>query len=221
MPTPTVENYLKQIYLLSQDRESGKVSMGILSARMAVAPGTATSMVKSMQREDWLTYEPRIGVRLTEAGLAEALGVLRKHRIVEMFLVQVLGLDWSEVHEEAELLEHAMTDKLVDRMDDHLGNPEIDPHGDPIPNAKGRIKERKTIPLNEGTPGKTVEVARIVQQDGEFLTFLNEHGLVPGARLRILSKEPRADTTEVELDSGKRQTLGGTVAAHIQVIPSR
>ena len=138
MPSPTVENYLKQIYLLSREREGQPVPMGIIAGRMAVVPGTATSMVKSMHREKWLAYIPRIGVTLTAAGRTEALRVLRKHRILEMFLVEVLGLDWTEVHEEAELLEHGLTDKLVDRMDGFLGHPEVSARGARFSSARRR-----------------------------------------------------------------------------------
>ena len=221
MPSPTVENYLKQIYLLSRETGGGRVGMGTLAGRMDVVPGTATSMVKSMHREAWLDYAPRVGVELTETGEEEALRVLRKHRILEMFLVEVLGLDWTEVHDEAELLEHALTDKLVDRMDAFLGHPEVDPHGDPIPTANGRIRERRTLPLAEAVPGQTVVIAQILQQDGEFLNFLNRRGLVPNTFLKIISREELADVVEVELKSGDRQAMGGSVASRILVTPIR
>jgi DtxR family Mn-dependent transcriptional regulator len=217
MPSPTVENYLKQIYVMAESRPDGQVPMGELAERMSVVPGTATSMVKALHRENWIRYEPRIGVALTPSGEEEALRVLRKHRILEMFLVSVLGLDWSEVHEEAELLEHALTDKLVNRMDDFLGNPEVDPHGDPIPTEAGAIRSRSIRCLTEVKGGDAVRIARIVQQDREFLDYLHAQGLVPGARLEVRESNPVADVVEVATENGARHALGGAVASQIRV----
>src|SRR5947199_9184927 len=150
MPTPTVENYLKQIYLEQQaavaelgredaDAEDELVPMGRLATVMGVVPGTATSMVKALADSGLVAYEPRGGARLTPGGEQLALHVLRRHRLVELFLVKVLGLDWSEVHEEAEELEHAISEKVLERIDQLLGHPAVDPHGDPIPTAKGKV----------------------------------------------------------------------------------
>ena len=147
MPSPTVENYIKQIYLEQQSSTGGEsealVPMGRLAAAMGVVPGTATTMVKALSDSGLVAYEPRGGVRLTRGGEQLALHVLRRHRLVELFLVKVLGLDWSEVHEEAEELEHAVSDKVLERMDQVLGHPSVDPHGDPIPSAKGKVDESR------------------------------------------------------------------------------
>lgn len=224
MPSPTVENYLKAIYLLEDERggqAAAWISMGDLAGRMEVVPGTATSMVKSLHRENWLEYRPRAGVALTEQGRRGALKVLRKHRILEMFLVRVLDLDWTEVHEEAELLEHGLTDKLVDRMDAFLGYPEVDPHGDPIPSQNGTIKDHTTRTLDEVEEGQVLEIAQILKQDSPFLDFLNEQGLVPGTRLVVRDRQPLADVVEVEISPGESRSLGGSVAARIRVRPAR
>src|SRR5437764_4466966 len=141
MPSSTVENYLKQIYLEQQPLGGDLVPMGRLATAMAVTPGTATTMIKALAEANLVTYEPRTGVRLTKPGEQLALHVLRRHRLVELFLVKMLGLDWSEVHEEAEHLEHAVSDKVLERMDALLGHPSVDPHGDPIPTAKGHLDE--------------------------------------------------------------------------------
>src|SRR4051795_2115527 len=142
MPSSTVENYLKQIYLEQQDGEPGElVSMGKLATAMRVVPGTATTMVKALADSGLVSYEPRGGTRLTHGGERLALHVLRRHRLVELFLVKVLGLDWSEVHAEAEELEHAISDKVLERIDILLGRQSVDPHGDPIPTAKGKVSE--------------------------------------------------------------------------------
>src|SRR6476661_8041735 len=136
MPSSTVEDYLKQIYLEQQAGDAGQlVPMGRLAAAMGVVPGTATSMVKTLADSGLVSYEPRGGLRLTRGGEQLALRVLRRHRLVELFLVKTLGLDWSEVHAEAEELEHAISDRVMDRIDVLLGHPTVDPHGDPIPDS--------------------------------------------------------------------------------------
>src|SRR5437867_7894694 len=155
MPTPTVENYVKQIYLEQQAPGEGEgaaealVPMGRLAAAMGVVPGTATTMVKALADSGLVVYEPRGGVRLSRGGEQLALHVLRRHRLVELFLVKVLGLDWSEVHEEAEELEHAVSDKVLARIDAYLGHPSVDPHGDPIPTSKGKVSSPKLLSLGE------------------------------------------------------------------------
>ena len=136
MPSITVENYLKQLYLEQQNKPDELVSMGKLATAMNVVPGTATTMVKALADSGLVEYEPRGGVRLTRGGEQLALHVLRRHRLVELFLVKVLGLDWSEVHPEAEELEHAISEKVLEKIDTLLGNPSVDPHGDPIPSPK-------------------------------------------------------------------------------------
>src|SRR5688500_15281176 len=142
-PTSTVENYLKQIYLEHSTAPDHLVTMGRLATAMGVVPGSATSMVKALADSGLVEYEPRGGVRLTAGGEQLALHVLRRHRLVELFLVKVLGLDWSEVHDEAEELEHAISDKVLERMDNLLERPSVDPHGDPIPTARGKLDRKE------------------------------------------------------------------------------
>ena len=141
LPSSTVENYLKTIYLGSASAGSARrlLAMGQLASALGITPGTATTMVKTLAESGLVKYEPYTGVALTRAGEKLAALVLRRHRLVELFLVQVMGLRWDEVHEEAELLEHVVSDRLIDRMDEMLGRPEVDPHGDPIPRADGSI----------------------------------------------------------------------------------
>src|SRR3954467_7803016 len=138
MATTAVENYLKHLLLLSGG--AGElVSMGALATSLAVVPGTATTMVKALADEGLVDHRPRHGVKLTAEGRRVALNVLRKHRLVETFLVNVLKMDWSQVHEEAEQLEHAISDEVLDRLDALLGHPQTDPHGDPIPSRHGKL----------------------------------------------------------------------------------
>ena len=148
MPSSTVENYVKRLYMEQQRSPERLVPMGRLAAVMGVVPGTVTTMVKALDEERLVHYEPRSGVRLTRSGEKLALHVLRRHRLVELFLVKALGLDWSEVHEEAEVLEHAVSEKVLQRIDDLLGHPTADPHGDPIPDATGTVVHRHVQTLS-------------------------------------------------------------------------
>src|SRR5687767_8820041 len=149
LPSSTVENYLKAIYLGVGALPEGTrlLPMGQLAAALGVAPGTATTMVKALSDSNLVEYEPYVGVGLSPAGEKLAALVLRRHRLIELFLVRMMGYSWDEVHDEAELLEHAVSDRLVDRMDEMLGRPEVDPHGDPIPNADGLIKPQEAQTL--------------------------------------------------------------------------
>src|SRR6478672_6648779 len=139
MPSLTVENYAKAIYQLSHDAADGAIATGQISTALGVLPGTVTSMLKTLDESNLATYTPYEGVRLTSSGRALALRVLRRHRLIEQFLSQTLELPWDEVHEEAEHMEHAVSDSLVDRIDAYLGHPATDPHGDPIPRADGTV----------------------------------------------------------------------------------
>ena len=169
LPSSTVENYLKAIFLGTAGSREGEarslLPMGQLASALSVAPGTATAMVKTLSESGLVRYEPYAGVALTPAGERLAALVVRRHRLLELFLVQVLGFGWDEVHDEAEHLEHAVSDRLIDRIDEMLGRPEVDPHGDPIPDAEGSLRREQmqtllTCPLNTA-----VTVRRVVDQD--------------------------------------------------------
>ena len=218
MASSTVEDYLKQLYLKQQHAPDKLVAMGQLAGAMGVVPGTATTMVKALADSGLVSYEPRGGVRLTRAGEQLALHVLRRHRLVELFLVKVLGLDWSEVHDEAEELEHAVSDKVLEKIDALLDRPSVDPHGDPIPPARGR--PHPSPPRNslaECEPGRGYRVARIVDQEPAFLQFLNRCGLVPGAGITIESHDPMADAIRVRPKGRELVTLGTSAAAKVLV----
>lgn len=218
MPSSTVENYLKQIYLEELRTESDLVPMGILASSMGVVPGTATSMVKGLSETGYVAYEPREGIKLTAAGQEVALGVLRRHRLVESLLVEVLGLDWSEVHEEAEALEHVISDRVLERIDQLLGHPTVDPHGDPIPTAKGRVDEPFLIPLPEQEESVPCRVARVVDQDPGFLQYLERIGLVLDTALQVQERIPAGEAMVVEIGSPPRTvTLSLGAAARILV----
>src|SRR5690349_12433677 len=192
MPSSTVEDYLKQIYLM-QLQTPELVSMGKLAGAMGVVPGTATSMIKTLADSGLVEYEPRGGVRLTHGGEQLALHVLRRHRLVEAFLVKVLELDWSEVHDEAEELEHAISDKVLDRIDAYLGHPSVDPHGDPIPSAKGKVADARHKSLADCAPERKFRIARVMDQDPAFLQFVERCGLMPGVLVIVQVRDKLAD----------------------------
>jgi len=218
MPSSTVENYLKRIYLEQQlEPAADIVSMKILAGAMGVTPGTATSMAKSLADSRLVTYEPYGGVKLTARGRSLALRVLRRHRLIECLLVDALGLDWSQVHDEAESLEHAISDKLLDRIDEFLGFPSVDPHGDPIPTSTGEIRQPALIPLTGIEEGGEVRIARVLDQDEQFLRFVDRHLLRPGTRARILAHDHAAEAVTIQSGNRPPVTMGRTAAAKIMV----
>lgn len=217
MPSITVENYLKQLYLEQQNAPQDLVAMGKLATAMGVVPGTATSMVKALADSGLVSYEPRFGAKLTKGGEQLALHVLRRHRLVELFLVKVLGLDWSEVHDEAEELEHAISEKVLDKIDKLLGHPSVDPHGDPIPSAKGKVAAEPLAALPDVKAGSKVRIARVVDQDPRFLQFLDRAGLKPGVTLTVNGRDEQADAISLKVDSRSPLTLGTSAAVKILV----
>ena len=172
LPTYTVENYLKALLQAQIGFHSDElVPMGKLAAALGVVPGTATTMVKTLAESGLVRYEPYAGVRLTPAGEKLAAMVLRRHRLIELFLVKVMGMSWTEVHDEAEHLEHAVSERLIERIDEMLGRPQVDPHGDPIPNPEGMVDRREYDTLLSCPLGARVAVSRVTDQDTSFLRF--------------------------------------------------
>jgi DtxR family transcriptional regulator, Mn-dependent transcriptional regulator len=213
LPSSTVENYLKAIYLGQSALTGGErlVSMGYVATALSVTPGTATTMVKALSDSGLAEYEPYSGVRLTSAGERLAGLVIRRHRLVEAFLVQVMGMSWAEVHEEAEQLEHAVSDRLIDRIDAMLGRPAHDPHGDPIPDPEGVLTLRHLDNLLTCPMGTPLKVTRIADQDPAFLHFIEENDLKPGQPVQVDTRDTAADS--VLLRSGDRRLTIGTRAA--------
>jgi DtxR family Mn-dependent transcriptional regulator len=219
LPSSTVENYLKAIYLgvATLDPAQRLLPMGQLAAALGVAPGTATTMVKTLAESGLVEYEPYSGVRLTAAGEKLAALVLRRHRLIELFLVQVMGFSWDEVHDDAEQLEHVVSDRLIDRIDEMLGRPETDPHGDPIPDPEGTVKPQNvqslmTCPLN--TP---VTVTRVVDQDRLFLRFIESHNLKPGESIEVEARDAASDSVRVRGKDEQRITIGTRAASKLLV----
>ena len=219
MPTSTVENYLKCIYLAQEQAPDSSVSTGQIASSLGVAPGTATAMVKTLADSGLVSYEPYSGVRLTEAGRQLATHVLRRHRLVELFLVQVMGLNWGEVHGEAEVLEHVISERLLERMDEMLGRPSADPHGDPIPTAGGKVEAADHPSLLRYSLQAPHRVARVTDQRPEFLQLLEAHRLMPGRGLTVATRDELTETVEVHPEVGEPLQLGYRAAATILVEP--
>jgi len=218
MPTSTVEDYLKRIFLAEQSSPGARVLTGRIAGDLGVTPGTATTMIKTLADSGLVEHEPYAGVRLTAQGRQLAAHVVRRHRLVELFLVEVMGLNWSEVHAEAEVLEHAVSDRLIDRIDEMLGRPAVDPHGDPIPTRQGEITE---VPGQESLAaapaGVPRSIARVIDQRADFLRLIERHGLMPGRRVTVLARDEVLDTIEIEPQDRASLRLGMRAASRILV----
>ena len=219
LPSSTVENYLKAIFQGEAQLTGPQrlLPMGHLAAALGVAPGTATTMVKALAESGLVEYEPYNGVRLSPAGSRLAALVLRRHRLIELFLVQVLGMRWDEVHDDAEQLEHVVSERLIERIDELLGHPEVDPHGDPIPSREGELVARQldsllTCPLN--TP---VTVTRVTDQDAAFLRFIEGHELKPGQSIEVEARDDVSDSVRLKGRNDQRITIGMRAASKLQV----
>jgi DtxR family Mn-dependent transcriptional regulator len=219
LPSATVENYLKAIYLGGATGGTGGqlLPMGQLASALSVAPGTATTMVKTLAESGLVLYEPYAGVALTAAGERLAALVLRRHRLIELFLVRVMGYSWDEVHEEAEQLEHVVTDRLIDRIDEMLGRPEADPHGDPIPNSEGLVKSEEAHTLLTCPLHTRVTVTRIIDQDKEFLRFVEGQQLKPGESIEVEARDAPSDSVRVRSKGNQRITIGTRAASKLLV----
>ena len=218
----TVENYLKGIYQAQLSLEEGAlVPMGQLASTLGVVPGTATTMVKALSESGLAHYEPYAGVRLTAAGEKLAAMVLRRHRLIELFLVRVLGMSWTEVHDEAENLEHAVSDRLIGLIDEMLGQPEVDPHGDPIPDRHGALRAREYDSLLTCALGVPVTIARISDQDRSFLRFVEKHELRPGNEVQVEERSEEADSVRLRARNNRRLTIGARAASKVLVHATR
>ncbi len=215
MPSSTVENYLKAILHL-QGEGRGSTTVGEIARELEVTPGTVTIMMRHLKERGLVAYEPRRGLSLKPRGVVEAMKVVRRHRLIELFLVEAMGLDWSEVHEEAEILEHVISDRLLDRIDEMLGNPTHDPHGDPIPDRRGIVAKDRAVPLGEADAGR-YRVVRVSDGDSALLGWLNEKGLRIGEEIDLSHPDRAAGVLEVSRSGGKRLRLGAEAAGQVFV----
>jgi DtxR family Mn-dependent transcriptional regulator len=213
----TVENYVKTIALIAARSPGGTaVATGELAQALNVSPGTVTGMLKTLSEANLATYTPYEGARLTDSGQRLAMKVIRRHRLLERFLAETLTMSWDEVHEEAEHMEHAASERLIDRIDAFLGYPAVDPHGDPIPRADGSLAETAGIALSRCQPGQRFRIVRVVDQDPAFLRYLSECGLELNAAGELLENRPEAGALVCNL-GGKQVALGLTAAAKVLV----
>jgi DtxR family Mn-dependent transcriptional regulator len=207
-----VEDYLKAIYEL--ERAGQPATTNEIAMRLAISPASVSGMVRRLAEQGLTRHEPYRGVRLTSAGRRAALRTLRRHRILECYLAEVLGYSWDRVHEEAEQLEHAASEELIDRMAAALGNPRYDPHGAPIPTADGHVEEGSSRSLNDVGVDETVRVQRVQDEDGSRLRYLAELGIKPGAWIRIVEKAPFDGPITFRVD-GNRTTRPRAIAVSL------
>ncbi|MAG94002.1 MAG: DtxR family iron (metal) dependent repressor [Planctomycetaceae bacterium] len=217
MPSLTVENYLKAILQVALRDEKEWVTTGNLASALGVQPGTVTSMLKTLAESGLAEYRPYEGARLTDAGRTLAVRMVRRHRLIEVFLVQTLGLTWDQVHDEAENMEHAVSEFLVDRIDAYLGHPTNDPHGDPIPTADGAMRGtgEASVPLHECPVGSRVRIVRVINQGTDFLRYLSEAGIALGTEGSVTANNREADVLSLELEEGRRLTMGHKAAGQL------
>ncbi len=218
-PSATTEDYLKTIYECTEEKSLELCPLNFLAEQLQLTPGTVTTMLKRIAAEGFLDYIPRKGCALTEKGKKVATLVVRKHRILELFLVDVLGMDWSEVHEEAEILEHSVSVKLLEKINDYLENPQFDPHGHIIPHLseKGEENQREWgISLDGAEETLDYEMQSVDDVQSDLLKLLGANDMYPGCMLSVVSKERGSNTISVK--SGDNVlTLSLDVAKHIQV----
>lgn len=214
-PSPAVEDYAKAIYSLAQRAQDGHVTTNALAERLGVTPGSASGMVRRLDELGLVTHEPYHGVRLTDEGRRVALEVLRHHRLLESLLIE-LGLPWDRVHDEAEVLEHHISEELEALIAARLGDPTHDPHGDPIPSADLRIDEGESVPLDTLDVGAQGRFVRVSDADPAMLRYLGERGIAPGAELEVVERQPFGGPVFARIE-GETHVLGGGLAGAMRV----
>jgi DtxR family transcriptional regulator, Mn-dependent transcriptional regulator len=210
-----IEDYAKAIHMLAR-RDPGPVGTGALAARLGVSPGTATAMCKRMGELGLVEYEPYRGVTLSAAGDRLALEVIRHHRLIEAFLAEALDMPWDRVHDEAEVLEHYISEELEERIATALGDPDVDPHGDPIPSRDLEIASEPARALAELEPGDGGTFSRVSDSNSEMLRYLAERGIRPGASLEVTERQPFGGPLFIDV-AGERHAIGGELAERMLI----
>lgn len=196
----SAQNYLKAVWVLAEWSED-PVTPSLIAERTGLKLSSVSDAIRKLTAQGLLHHSPYGSVELTERGAGFAVAMVRRHRLIESFLVTVLGYRWDQVHDEAETLEHAVSDFMIDRIDAFLGHPTRDPHGDPIPTPSGGIEEFHAIQLTDVSPGSTVVVERIADDDPELLQFFQENGIVFGTKLAVSEGTPFSGSVNVRLES--------------------
>ena len=213
-PSSSVGDYLKAIWEIS---ESGAASTKEVANRLSVSSASVTNMFGRLQEMGLVGYERYRGASLTRRGLAEALRLVRRHRLIETFLLEHLGYSWQDVHEEAERLEHAVSDEFTERLAELLGHPDRDPHGDLIPAADGTFAPERSKPLSETETGQRVQIIKVSDESASVLNYLGERGLIPGRVLSIKEVRTLDGVVTVEDEGGDEHPLGEALARAIFV----
>src|SRR2546423_3489008 len=213
--SPHVQDYAKAVYAL-ESRAGGAVSTNDLAARLGLTAGSVSAMVRKLSELGLVEHELSRGVRLTDDGRRVALEVMRHHRLIELFLAEELGMPWDRVHAEAEVLEHVLSEDLEQLIAARLGNPTVDPHGDPIPTARFEIDERPTRSLDELSPGAGGRFVRVSDSDPEMLRYLAEQGIALGDRLEVTGRQPFGGPMFVRIGE-REQPLGGELARAMRI----
>ena len=214
MLTDAAEDYLKSIYKLQE--KGGKVSTGILAEYLDVKPASATGMIKKLKTMNLVKYERYQGVSLTDAGKAIALEIIRHHRLLELYLFKALGMPWDGVHDEAEKLEHVISEEMEARMDAYLGYPTSDPHGSPIPDRNGVVPKTQFIPMTSLQDGQACVVAEVSDNDSALLRHLGSFNLYPGTKFRVIEVAPFEGPFTIDI-AGQQAVIGREVAKHVFV----
>ena len=209
------EDHLKAVYALLQTSPSALTKD--ISERLQTKASSVTDMLKKLAEKKLLKHEPYYGVTLTSKGSSIALQLVRRHRLWETFLVDRLGFDWDEVHEVAEQLEHVASEKLIDKLDEYLGHPAFDPHGDPIPDKKGRVRQRKTKRLSECTDGESVRLVAVSETTDGLLRLLGSKGLRIGTMLHVHEVHAFDGSLDIKLSNDGSLSLSKEVCHHLQV----
>jgi DtxR family Mn-dependent transcriptional regulator len=218
--TPAAQDYLKGLWHLEHEAASeGLISTKAIARRLEVSPASATNMLKKLGAMGLVVHHSYRGASLTEAGRKVALEVIRHHRLLETYLAEALGVPWDEVHDEAEVLEHVLSEDLEDRISSRLGNPLVDPHGHPIPTKEGAIQSDPARALWEVSDGERVVVDRVSDEESDVLRYLDEVGLRPGAKLEVMGRGPVGGPLFVRLsgDAESTQALSRELAEAIWV----
>jgi DtxR family Mn-dependent transcriptional regulator len=214
MHNEAIEDYLKAIYDIQ--KEKGKVATTVLAKYLAIAPASATGMIKKLSEMNLVTHQKYQGVKLTKAGEKIALEVIRHHRLIESFLAEALGVPWDKVHQEAEKWEHVLSEEMEDRIDELLGFPTIDPHGAPIPRRNGEIRKKPTIRLADLQIGQSATVAEVSDLDPELLRYVGKLGLFPETEIQVTKIDPFEGPLGILLND-EEHTIGRKAANYILV----
>lgn len=215
--TISEENYLKSVYHLQQ--QGNKVTTGELSKHLQTRPASVTDMMKKLQAKKLLIYTPYYGFRLSKAGNAAAVGIIRRHRLWEFFLAEKLNFGWDEVHEMAEHLEHVSDSRLIDKLDAFLNYPRFDPHGDPIPDKNGNMAKEKRISLQDALPGAIAEICAVTRQDNTLLEMMQQKNLHIGLKIEVKKKFSYDNSIELKINGGKIIHISEKMAREILCKP--